>query len=72
MNIMENFLQEAKQNNYLVSVFLSTGVKLQGHVVQYDDNTVYFSCSKDANRMVIFTSYITTLSYKTKSPCEDC
>lgn len=64
MEIRKEFLEIAKKEQHLVSVFLSTGVKLQGHIVNYDNETLQFLCPKDNNRIVIFLQYVTTISSK--------
>ncbi len=62
--IIDKFLEEAKNDSNPTSVFLSTGVKLQGYITNYDAETVLFSCQNDDNRIVIFKQYITTISRK--------
>lgn len=64
MEIRKEFLEVAKREKHLVSVFLSTGVKLQGNIVNYDNETLQFLCPKDGNRIVIFLQYVTTISSK--------
>ena len=63
--ITKTFLEHAKKECNLVSVFLSTGVKLQGNVIDFDEDSILFSCPKDDNQIVILLQYITTISRKT-------
>lgn len=61
-SVWSSFIENTIANNKPVAVFLSTGVKLQGIIVAYDEHDIQIQCTRDRTTIVVRCSYITTIS----------
>jgi host factor-I protein len=42
-SLQDNFLDDIKEQNILVSIFLVNGIKLQGQITEFDNNVIFLS-----------------------------
>lgn len=59
MNLQDTFLNEARKENALVSIFLISGVQLRGRVKSFDSFTVLLSNEEKAQ--LIYKHAISTI-----------
>lgn len=67
-HIYEEFLIRIREENGMVSVILSTGVRIQGHVMEFDSECLQLSCGRDGIVTIIPTAYITSIAERTNNP----
>lgn len=58
-NVQEDFLNDLKKNKISVTVFLINGVKLQGIITWYDDNSLLLR--RDGHTQLIYKHAISTI-----------
>ncbi|HAT56838.1 MAG TPA: RNA chaperone Hfq [Veillonellaceae bacterium] len=59
MNLQDTFLNEARKENALVSIFLISGVQLRGRVKSFDSFTVLLS--NEEKSQLIYKHAISTI-----------
>lgn len=57
-----DFIEQAYQAKKSIAIFLNTGVKLQGHIIAYDEQALRLKCTRDKTNIIVFCSNITTVS----------
>lgn len=60
--ICEDFLKRIMNEHGAVSVFLSTGVKLQGQIIDFDKYCLQLACGRDSILTIVPTAYITSIT----------
>ncbi len=58
-NVQEDFLNDLKKNKISVTVFLINGVKLQGIITWFDDNSLLLR--RDGHTQLIYKHAISTI-----------
>lgn len=58
-NVQEDFLNDLKKNKVSVTVFLINGVKLQGIITWFDENSLLLR--RDGHTQLIYTHAISTI-----------
>ncbi len=58
-NVQEDFLNDLKKNKVSVTVFLINGVKLQGIITWFDDNSLLLR--RDGHTQLIYKHAISTI-----------
>ncbi len=55
----KKFLNKIKEEKISITVFLITGIKLQGHLVDYEDGSILLK--RDGHTQLIYTHSISTI-----------
>ncbi|MFI3241940.1 MAG: RNA chaperone Hfq [Alphaproteobacteria bacterium] len=55
----KKFLDKIKEDKISVTLFLMTGIKLQGHLIDYTDDTILLK--RDGHIQLIYTHSISTI-----------
>ena len=58
-NVQEDFLNDLKKNKVSVTVFLINGVKLQGIITWFDDNSLLLR--RDGHTQLIYKHAVSTI-----------
>ena len=68
-NVQDDFLSDLRINKISVTVFLVNGIKLQGLVTQFDDNTLLLR--RDGHTQLVYKHSISTIMPNTVVDFDD-
>lgn len=62
-SVKEHFLQQAQLKQLEVYIFLHNGIKLDGHILQFDEEVIYLSGrdSCTSQRQIVYQHAISTV-----------
>lgn len=62
--IVKEFIQKTISEQKIISIFLDSGVKLQGIPISFDNQAIMLKCTRDKANILVMTSGIRTISDK--------
>ena len=64
LNLQHNYLEEIKNEDIAVTLFLKNGVQVNGYIIGYDDYSLTLKC--DGKQKMIMKKGITTIAPEKK------